>query len=83
MATMDVVDHIFSRDKVIKNLPGDTAIGHVRYSTTGGTGKSNVQPLFYNLDFGGFAIAHNGDFTDSEYWRDKLIQGRCNISNNN
>jgi len=66
------VDHIFSRDKVIKNLPGDTAIGHVRYSTTGGTGKSNVQPLFYNLDFGGFAIAHNGDFTDSEYWRDKL-----------
>jgi len=66
------VDHIFSSDKVIKNLPGDTAIGHVRYSTTGGTGKSNVQPLFYNLDFGGFAIAHNGDFTDSEYWRDKL-----------
>ena len=66
------VDHIFSRDKVIKNLPGDTAIGHVRYSTTGRTGKSNVQPLFYNLDFGGFAIAHNGDFTDSEYWRDKL-----------
>jgi len=66
------VDHIFSSDKVIKNLPGDTAIGHVRYSTTGGTGKSNVQPLFYNLDFGGFAIAHNGDFTDSAYWREKL-----------
>ena len=66
------VDHIFSSDKVIKNLPGSTAIGHVRYSTTGGTGKNNVQPLFYNLDFGGFAIAHNGDFTDSEYWRDKL-----------
>ena len=68
------VDHIFSRDKVIKNLPGDTAIGHVRYSTTGGTGKSNVQPLFYNLDFGGFAIAHNGDFTDSAYWREKLTK---------
>ena len=66
------VDHIFSSNKVIKNLPGSTAIGHVRYSTTGGTGKSNVQPLFYNLDFGGFAIAHNGDFTDSAYWRDKL-----------
>jgi amidophosphoribosyltransferase len=66
------VDHIFSRDKVIKNLPGDIAIGHVRYSTTGGTGQNNVQPLFYNLDFGGFAIAHNGDFTDSTYWRDKL-----------
>ena len=68
------VDHIFSSDKVIKNLPGSTAIGHVRYSTTGGTGKSNVQPLFYNLDFGGFAIAHNGDFTDSAYWREKLTK---------
>ncbi len=66
------VDHIFGSDKVIKNLPGSTAIGHVRYSTTGGTGKNNVQPLFYNLDFGGFAIAHNGDFTDSAYWREKL-----------
>ena len=66
------VDHIFSKNRIIKNLPGETAIGHVRYSTTGGTGKNNVQPLFYNLDFGGFAIAHNGDFTDSEYWRDKL-----------
>jgi len=68
------VDHIFGSDKVIKNLPGSTAIGHVRYSTTGGTGKSNVQPLFYNLDFGGFAIAHNGDFTDSAYWREKLTK---------
>ena len=66
------VDHIFSKNRIIKNLPGETAIGHVRYSTTGGTGKNNVQPLFYNLDFGGFAIAHNGDFTDSTYWRDKL-----------
>jgi len=66
------VDHIFGSDKVIKNLPGSTAIGHVRYSTTGGTSKNNVQPLFYNLDFGGFAIAHNGDFTDSAYWQKKL-----------
>ena len=69
-----LVDHIFSKNKVIENLPGNMAIGHVRYSTTGGTGKDNVQPLFYNLDFGGFAISHNGDFTDSAYWREKLIE---------
>ena len=68
------VDHIFSKNRIIENLPGETAIGHVRYSTTGGTGKDNVQPLFYNLDFGGFAIAHNGDFTDSAYWREKLSE---------
>ena len=69
-----LVDHIFSKNKVIENLPGNIAIGHVRYSTTGGTGENNVQPLFYNLDFGGFAISHNGDFTDSAYWREKLIE---------
>ena len=69
-----LVDHIFSKNKVIEHLPGNIAIGHVRYSTTGGTGESNVQPLFYNLDFGGFAISHNGDFTDSAYWREKLIE---------
>ena len=43
-----LVDHIFSKNKVIEHLPGNIAIGHVRYSTTGGTGESNVQPLFYN-----------------------------------
>jgi amidophosphoribosyltransferase len=64
-----LVDHIFSKDKIIENLPGNMAIGHVRYSTSGGTGAATI---FYNLDFGGFALAHNGDFTDAEYWREKL-----------
>jgi len=64
-----LVDHIFSKDKIIENLPGNMALGHVRYSTTGSTGAATI---FYNLDFGGFALAHNGDFTDSVYWREKL-----------
>ena len=64
-----LVDHIFSKDKIIENLPGNKAIGHVRYSTTGSTGAATI---FYNLDFGGFALAHNGDFTDAEYWRKEL-----------
>ena len=64
-----LVDHIFNKDKIIENLPGNMALGHVRYSTTGSTGAATI---FYNLDFGGFALAHNGDFTDSTYWRDKL-----------
>ena len=55
--------------KIIENLPGNKAIGHVRYSTTGSTGAATI---FYNLDFGGFALAHNGDFTDAEYWRKEL-----------
>ena len=64
-----LVDHIFSKDKIIKNLPGNMALGHVRYSTSGSSGAATI---FYNLDFGGFALAHNGDFTDAEYWRNKL-----------
>ena len=64
-----LVDHIFSKNKIIENLPGNMALGHVRYSTSGGTGAATI---FYNLDFGGFALAHNGDFTDAEYWREKL-----------
>ena len=43
--------------EVIDRLPGNAAIGHVRYSTTGETILRNVQPLFAELDGGGFAIA--------------------------
>ena len=43
--------------EVIDRLPGNAAIGHVRYSTTGETILRNVQPLFCELDGGGFAAA--------------------------
>ena len=39
----------FDRDEVMRGLPGRTAIGHVRYSTTGETSLRNVQPLFAEL----------------------------------
>src|SRR6202521_1872939 len=47
----------FSRREVIERLPGNAAIGHVRYSTTGATILRNVQPLFAELNAGGFAVA--------------------------
>ena len=50
-----VGDH-FSRVSTIERLPGDSAIGHVRYSTTGETILRNVQPLFAELAEGGFAV---------------------------
>ena len=46
-------------------LKGNAAIGHVRYSTTGGAGLRNVQPLFAELSEGGFAVAHNGNLTNA------------------
>ena len=55
----------FDKDEVIRRLSGRTAIGHVRYSTTGETALRNVQPLFAELSSGGFAVAHNGNISNS------------------
>jgi len=55
----------FSSESVIARLKGFAAVGHVRYSTTGETVLRNVQPLFADLEFGGFAIGHNGNLTNA------------------
>jgi amidophosphoribosyltransferase len=68
-----VGDH-FSRVSTIEKLPGDAAIGHVRYSTTGETILRNVQPLFAELSSGGFAVAHNGNLTNALTIRRELIR---------
>jgi amidophosphoribosyltransferase len=63
----------FSARSVIDTLKGDLAIGHNRYSTTGGTILRNIQPLFAEFEFGGFALAHNGNLTNAAFLRKKLI----------
>jgi amidophosphoribosyltransferase len=68
-----VGDH-FSNSATIERLPGAMAIGHVRYSTTGETILRNVQPLFAELDGGGFAVAHNGNLTNGLTLRRELIR---------
>ena len=55
----------FDRDEVIKMLPGRTPIGHVRYSTAGCPGLRNAQPLFAELNDGGFAVAQNGNLSNA------------------
>jgi amidophosphoribosyltransferase len=55
----------FDRDEVMRRMPGPAAIGHVRYSTTGETALRNVQPLFAELNDGGFAVAHNGNLSNA------------------
>ncbi len=55
----------FTKQAVIDRLEGSRAIGHTRYSTTGGSGLRNVQPLFAELSDGGFAVAHNGNITNA------------------
>ncbi|MGI8724181.1 MAG: amidophosphoribosyltransferase [Methyloceanibacter sp.] len=68
-----VGDHFTSRP-VIERLQGDTAIGHVRYSTCGDAVLRNVQPLFVDLESGGFALGHNGNLTNALTMREWLIQ---------
>jgi amidophosphoribosyltransferase len=70
---MGLVGDNFSRREVIDRLPGMTAIGHVRYSTTGETILRNVQPLFAELEGGGFAIGHNGNLTNGIALRRALV----------
>lgn len=60
-----LVGDTFSKKSVIDRLPGNRAIGHNRYSTTGGAGLRNIQPLFAEFAGGGFAIAHNGNLTNA------------------
>src|SRR5499427_3870767 len=68
-----VADH-FSAESVVDRLRGHAAIGHTRYSTTGDTILRNVQPLFADLEFGGFAIAHNGNLTNAYALRRDLVR---------
>ena len=71
---LGLVGDNFSRREVIERLPGMSAMGHVRYSTTGETILRNVQPLFAELDGGGLAIGHNGNLTNGLTLRRQLVR---------
>ena len=66
------VARVFREEAVMHQLTGRAAIGHVRYSTTGGAGIRNVQPLFAELASGGFAVAHNGNISNATRVRGEL-----------
>ncbi len=64
----------FSKEKVLKNLSGNYAIGHNRYSTTGENTLRNIQPFFADTNAGGIGVAHNGNLTNSITLRNKLVE---------
>ena len=64
----------FNKEKVLKNLPGNYAIGHNRYSTTGATTLRNVQPFFADTNAGGIVVAHNGNLTNAITLRKNLVR---------
>ena len=64
----------FNNEKVLKNLRGNHAIGHNRYSTTGENTLRNIQPFFADTNAGGIGVAHNGNLTNSIALRKKLVE---------
>jgi len=71
---MGHVSDNFGSKEVIGRLPGYSALGHVRYATTGEVALRNIQPLFADFDFGGLAICHNGNLTNSYQLRRQLVR---------
>lgn len=66
-----LVNDVFNKD-ILEKLEGNMAVGHVRYSTTGGNTRENVQPLVLRYIKGSLAIAHNGNITNTKELKKKL-----------
>lgn len=74
---LGLVGEVFADPRIISNLPGGKAIGHNRYATTGSTQLRNVQPLYGDFEFGGFAVAHNGNLTNAQRLKQSLVRRGC------
>jgi amidophosphoribosyltransferase len=66
-----LVAEIFTED-AMEAMDGKSAIGHVRYATAGGGGYENVQPLLFNSQNGGLALAHNGNLVNATALKNQL-----------
>lgn len=74
---LGLVGDIFGNASAISSLPGTNAVGHNRYATSGETALRNVQPLYADFEFGGFAVAHNGNLTNANVLRRNLVRRGC------
>ena len=74
---MGLVGDNFGDARVIEKLPGRIAVGHNRYATTGDTILRNVQPLYADFEFGGFAVAHHGNLTNAHLLHRALVRRGC------
>lgn len=67
-----LIGDTFTKKSVLDRLDGHRAIGHTRYSTSGGDKMRNIQPFFAEFSGGGFAVAHNGNLTNAMTLRSEL-----------
>ncbi len=70
---MGLVAQVFD-EQALQGLPGYLAIGHTRYSTTGSSRIENAQPIVMESNLGPFALAHNGNLTNTAVLRKRLLE---------
>lgn len=71
---LGLVGDNFTKGEILKNLPGNCAIGHNRYSTRGNNLIKNIQPFFADLHSGGIGIAHNGNLSNAIFIKKNLVK---------
>ena len=70
---MGLVSENFDQE-LLDRLPGDVAVGHTRYSTSGSTVLANAQPCYANTRCGPLSLAHNGNLINAPELRARLVQ---------
>ncbi|MEA5620814.1 amidophosphoribosyltransferase [Cronbergia sp. UHCC 0137] len=75
---MGLVSQVFS-ESVLDELPGNLAVGHTRYSTTGSSRKVNAQPAIVETRLGSLALAHNGNLVNTMQLREELLKSNFNL----
>lgn len=68
---MGLVSDVFN-EEILAKMPGNMAVGHVRYSTTGESMRANAQPLVLRYSKGNIALAHNGNLVNKNELLDEL-----------
>ncbi|NDJ20428.1 amidophosphoribosyltransferase [Nostoc sp. B(2019)] len=75
---MGLVSQVFN-ESILNQLPGNLAVGHTRYSTTGSSRKVNAQPAVLETRLGTLALAHNGNLVNTVQLRQELLEKKCNL----
>jgi amidophosphoribosyltransferase len=75
---MGLVSQVFN-ESILNQLPGDMAVGHTRYSTTGSSRVVNAQPALVETRLGTLALTHNGNLVNTGKLREELLRRDCNL----
>jgi len=79
---LGLLSEVFNDDKYLQNLPGNSAIGHVRYATSGNGSIDNIQPFLFSFSNQKIALAHNGNLTNATTLRASLEKSGAILHSN-